>query len=232
MIVSKPCLLCKYLWHGQHASVHFACTVSLKTAFLVTIVRKSKVLRIDSHFHRFETIFRWHFNATLSKDYKHLWQHASETTADFSLLTFDIDDLSPCSVKHMDLHPKMLLYALDELSYVFRGMGANDLDGQCIVAYEILSLASLHCTEQCGKPKEYHKMHGEAYLRVDLNDVHGLECLAWAVYDRVFLPGNPPVLTGHHDWQWIITLGPHSDSSIGEQQQGCTAPMHNCLTKC
>ena len=47
-------------------------------------------------------------------------------------------------------------------------------------------------------------MHGEAYPRVDLNDVDGLECLVWAVYDGVFLPGNPPALTGHHDWQWII----------------------------
>ena len=43
--------------------------------------------------------------------------------------------------------PKMLLYALDELFYVFSGVGAKDLDGQHMVAYEILSFASLHCIE-------------------------------------------------------------------------------------
>ena len=104
----------------------------------------------------------------------------------------------------MGLHPKVLLYALDELFHVFRGMDANDLDGQCIVAYEILSFALLHCTEWCCKPKKCHKTCSEAYLKVHLNDVDGLEHLAWVVYDGVFLPGKPPALTGHHDWQWII----------------------------
>ena len=175
-----------------------------ENCILVTIVRKSKVLLFDSHFHRFETIFHQHFNATFSKDYKHLWQHALETAADFSAPTFDIDDLSPCSIKCTGSHPKMLLYALDELLHVFWGMGANDIDRQQVIAYEILTFALLCCMEWHGKPKKHHKMHGEAYLRVDLNDVDGLECLAWAVYDGVFLPGKPPTLTGHHDWGWII----------------------------
>ena len=118
----------------------FTHAVSLKIAFLVTIVRKTEVLLFDSHFHRFKTIFNWHFNATFSKDYEHLWQHASETVADFSVPTLDIDDQSPCSIKCMGSHPKMLLYTLDKLFHVFWGMGANDLDGQRVIAYEILSL--------------------------------------------------------------------------------------------
>ena len=179
--------------------MHFACAVSLKIAFLVTIVRKSKVLLFNSHFHRFETIFRWCFNAAFSKDYEHLWQHASETMADSSSPTFDTDDLSPCSIKHTGSCPKMLLYALDELFHVFRGMGTNDLDGQCVIAYQILSLALLHYTEWCSKPKKCHKMHRGAYPRVDLNNMDSLKCLAWAVYDRVFFPGNLPMLTSHHD---------------------------------
>ena len=117
-----------------------------ENCILVTIVRKSKVLLFNSH--RFETIFCQHFNTAFSKNYKHLWQHASETTANFSALKFDTDDLSPCSVKCMGSHPKMLLYALDELFHVFQGMGTNDLDGQQVVAYMILAFASLCCTEQ------------------------------------------------------------------------------------
>ena len=89
----------------------------------------------------------------------------------------------------------MLMYALNELFHIFWGVGANDLNGQQVVAYEILSFTSLCCTDQRGKPKKPHRTHGEAYARVDLNDANGLKCLAWAVYDGVFLPGNLPMLT-------------------------------------
>ena len=41
-------------------------------------------------------------------------------------------------------------------------------------------------------------------MRVDLNDVDGLEHLSWAVYDSVFLPKDPLMLTGYQDWQQII----------------------------
>ena len=154
----------------------------------------------------------------------------SETAVDFSLLTFDIDDLSLCSIKCMGLCLKMLLYALDELFHVFSGMGTNDLDGQCIIVYEILCLASFHCTEHHGRPKTCHKMHSEAYPRVDLNDVDGLEHLALVVYDGIFLPGNPPVLMGHHDWQWIIAGTMlrliYQGATVGVHCPSCTIASH------
>ena len=86
----------------------------------------------------------------------------------------------------------MLLYALDKLFHVFRGMGANDPDGQHMVAYEILSFASLHCTEQRAKPIDPCNTRGDASTMVDVDDEKGLEQLAWAIYDGVLLPGDPP----------------------------------------
>ena len=56
---------------------------------------------------------------------------------------------------------------------------------------------------------------------MDLNDVDELECLAWAVYDGVFLPRDPPMLTGYHDWQWII-----AGTMIHLIYQGTTAGAH------
>ena len=47
--------------------------------------------------------------------------------------------------------PKMFLYMLDELMYVYRGLG-NDYDGQQIVTFEILSLVWKHncqCKHSC-----------------------------------------------------------------------------------
>ena len=74
-------------------------------------------------------------------------------------------------------------------------------------------------------------MCGEAYLRVDLNDVDGLEYLAWAVYDGIFLPGNPLALNGHHDWQWIIAGTMlrliYWGATVGTHFPPCTVTSHN-----
>ena len=79
---------------------------------------------------------------------------------------------TPIDLKRTGTHPLyMMLYALDELFYMFCGIDTNDIDGQHVIAYS----------------------------RVVLSDVNSLECLAWAMYDGVFVPGDSPVLTGHHD---------------------------------
>ena len=103
------------------------------------------------------------------------------------------------------MHLHMMLYMLDELFYVYRGVGANDADGQRIVAYEILTVVSLYCTEWCGNPKKACNTLGNAYPRVNLNDVNALERLPWAIYDGVYVPSDLPVLTGHHNWEHMIT---------------------------
>ena len=45
-------------------------------------------------------------------------------------------------------------------------------------------------------------------LGVGANDLmdgeKGLKWLAWAIYDGVLLPGDPPHLQGQHDWVQII----------------------------
>ena len=106
----------------------------------------------------------------------------------------------PIDVLRTSTCPCMMLYVLDELFYVYRGVGANDVDGQHVIAYEILTLALLHLTEWCGNPKKA----GDAYQRVNLNDVNGLERLTWAIYNGVYVPSDPPALTGHHSWERII----------------------------
>ena len=100
--------------------------------------------------------------------------------------------------------PHMLLYMLNKLFYVYKGVGVKHADGQCIVAYKIFTVASLHCMEWHSSQKEYNTL-GAAYPRVNLSDVDGLEHLAWAMYNGVYVPGNPTALTGHHNWECIIT---------------------------
>ena len=97
--------------------------------------------------HRFETIFHHRFNAPLSKDAKKFRCFISENIPDFYVPTLRHETLVPYDKIREGTHPKMLLYALDELFHVFRGVGANDIDRQCVVAYEILLFTLLHCTE-------------------------------------------------------------------------------------
>ena len=42
----------------------------------------------------------------------------------------------------------MLLYVLNDLYHIFRGVGTNDFDGQQVIAYKILSFALLQCMKQ------------------------------------------------------------------------------------
>ena len=63
----------------------------------------------------------------------------------------------PIDLRRTGACPCMILYALDELFYVFQGVGSNYIDEQCIVACD-------------------------AYPRVVLTNVNHLEHLAWAVH--------------------------------------------------
>ena len=110
---------------------------------------------------------------------------------------------APIDMLRTGSHPCMLLHVLNILFYMYKGVGGNDMDRQCVVAYEILKVALLNCMEQRGSQKEY-KTLGAAYPRVNLSDMEGLEHLAWAVYDGVNVPGDLPGLTGHHNWDHIF----------------------------
>ena len=180
---------------------------------------------------RFDTIFRKHVKGTFCKGSKHLWRHVNENLMDFQMPTYDQEMGAPIDLKRTGTCPHMMLYTLDKLFYVLQGVGTNDMHGQCIVAYEILTIALLCCTEQHSSPKEPCNTLGDAYLRVVLSDMNGLGHLAWAMYDGVFVPGNPPALTGHHDWSHIVR-GQHSDLFSMEKPpskhcESCTVASFN-----
>ena len=54
-----------------------------------------------------------------------------------------------------------------------------------VMAYEILGLAVLRCTEQRGGLEKQGMP--DALSLLNPNDAHHLECLAWAVYDGALL---------------------------------------------
>ena len=94
---------------------------------------------------RFDVIFRRCFKGTFSKSSEHLWRHVNSEVTDFQTPTYDRDTGAPINVLRTSTCPRMMLYTLDELFFICRGMGTNDVDGQHIIAYEIhCSVISLH----------------------------------------------------------------------------------------
>ena len=95
---------------------------------------------------RFGLIFKKCFKGKFGKSNEHLWQQVNTEIANFQMLTYEWDMGTPIDVLRTGSHLRMLLYALNELFYMYRGVGVNDTDRQHVVAYEILKVVSLHCT--------------------------------------------------------------------------------------
>ena len=78
---------------------------------------------------RFDTIFRKHFKDTFCKGSEHLWIHVNEDLVDSQMPTNDHKRGMPIDLRRTGMCPHMMLYALDEFFYVFRGIGVNAING-------------------------------------------------------------------------------------------------------
>ena len=179
--------------------VHFAC--------IEIYIRKNDqghALSLLTLAFRFDVIFHRHFGGRFCRGNEHLWHHANKEVVDFHTPTFEREMGMALDVLHTGYHPCILMYMLDELFFVFKKLRADDFDMQYVVAYEILQIALCQCTEWCGSKKKTGNTLGDAYPCMDLWDADSLECLAWAVYDGVFVPGNKPALSGHYNWDHVV----------------------------
>ena len=99
--------------------------------------------------------------------------------------------------------PKMLLYALDELFYVSDQVKRQrGMDEKLVVAYKILCLSMLQCTEWWHGSEK--KGMPDALSLLNVNDACHLERLAWAVYDGALLVGMQPELPGNCQWCTVL----------------------------
>ena len=100
-------------------------------------------------------------------------------------------------------HPKMLLYTLDELFYVYTQVkNSQRADDKLVLAYEILCISANHCTNQQNGIEKTGMPDASALLNVE--DVRHLECLTWVVYDGVLLVGPWPELLGDCPWFTVL----------------------------
>ena len=121
----------------------------------------------------------------------------------FKMPSMDISSLHHEDVMRDGYRPKMLLFALDELFYIYdqikKQQRANE---KIVVAYEIPCLSVQRCTEQWHRVEKTDVPDALALLNVD--DTCHLEHLAWTVYDGTLLVGEQPELPGDCPWCTVL----------------------------
>ena len=100
-------------------------------------------------------------------------------------------------------HPKMLLYALDKLFYLYAQIkNSQRVDDKLVLAYEILCISTNRCTDRRNGVEKTGVPDALALLKV--NEVCHLEGLAWVVYDGMLLVGPQPELLGNRSWCTVL----------------------------
>ena len=100
-------------------------------------------------------------------------------------------------------HPKMLLYVLDELFYIYTQIkNSQRVDDKFVLTYEILCISTNQCTDRQNGVKKASVPDALALL--NMNDVRHLEHLTWAVYDGMLLVGSWPKLLGDRPWCTVL----------------------------
>ena len=84
-------------------------------------------------------------------------------------------------------HPKMLLYLLDKLFYVYAQIKNSQRDEKVVLAYEIFCISANRCTDRCNGIEKMGVPDALALLNVE--DAQHLKHLTWAMYDGALLVG-------------------------------------------
>ena len=153
-------------------------------------------------------MFALQTSQTFSQATEVLWKKRARRGRDACVPPFKMPTLNKETLWAEDsmrdgYHPKMLLYALDELFYIHAQVkNSHRVDNKLVLAYEILCISANCCTDRWNRVKKTGMPDALALLNV--NDVHHLECLMWAVCDSALLVGPRPKLSGDHPWCTVL----------------------------
>ena len=121
----------------------------------------------------------------------------------FKMLTLNTEMLHHEDIMRDGYCPKMLLFMLDELFYIYLQIkNLQRADKKIVLAYEILCISTNQCTDWWHGVKKTSVPNALALLNV--NNSHHLECLTWAVYDGTLLVGQQPKLPGDDPWCTVL----------------------------
>ena len=121
----------------------------------------------------------------------------------FKTPTMDVGSLHNEDVMGDGYQPKMFLFTLDELFYIYDQIKKQwRVNEKIVIAYEILCLSANQCTERWHGFEKTGMPNTLALLNMD--DTRHLECLVWAVHDGALLVGPRPKLPGDGPWCTVL----------------------------
>ena len=121
----------------------------------------------------------------------------------FKMLTMDTTTLCHKDTMRDGYRPKMLLFALDELFYIYSQIkNLWRADEKIVLTYEILCISANWCTDRQHRFKKTGVPN--ALTLLNKNDTRYLKRLMWAVYDGALLVGPWPELPGDCPWCTVL----------------------------
>ena len=137
----------------------------------------------------------------------HLTDHWRDTVHDWpnfhahSLSVVNLDEVNLLCSGH---HLKMFLFLLEEMACVYAHIGAEDVDGLQVMAYEVFTMAEMWYCLRKRSVNPQDMMWGDARSRVVLGDLTRLEKLMWAVFDGALATGALPELGPDESWERVV----------------------------
>ena len=105
------------------------------------------------------------------------WRDTVRDWPNFHAPSMSIVNLDEVNLLHLGHCPKMFLFLLEEMAYVYACVNTDDTDGLRVMAYEVLTMAEMwYCLcKRSANPQD--TTQGNAMSCVVLGDLTGLERL-------------------------------------------------------
>ena len=132
------------------------------------------------------------------------WRDAVRGWPNFNAQSLSVVNLDEVNLLHSGHCPKMFLFLLEEMAYVYAHISAEDVDGLQVMVYEVLTMAEMwyHLRKRSANPQDMTR--GDAMSCVVLGDLARLERLTWAVFDGALAVGTSPVLRPDESWERVV----------------------------
>ena len=117
------------------------------------------------------------------------WRDAVWGWPNFNALSLSVVNLDEVSLFRSGHRPTMFVFSLEEMAYTYARIGAEDVNGLCVMVYEVLAMAEMRYCLHKRSANPQDMMRGDAMSRVVLGDLSRLERLAWAMFDGVLAAG-------------------------------------------
>ena len=123
------------------------------------------------------TILRWRLGTPGNVCLTDHWRDVVHDWPNFHAPSMSIVNLDEVNLLHLGHHPKMFLFLLEEMVYMYTHVGTDDIDGLWVMVYEVLTMVEMwyHLCKRSTNPQDM--MQGDAMSCVVLGDLTRLEKL-------------------------------------------------------